>query len=164
MTVFFNILIFTAAYLLDTAKMFKFMSVFGISPNIVFVCVVCFCIFYGKERGLVLAIGMGLALDIVTAYPFGANALLFMAMVVICAITYDTIFERNLITTVVMVFVLSLGYNLLKYIFELFLSGEYNFLYVLWRYILPASVYNTLISPIVYWVVGKVYYRNERIF
>lgn len=164
MVIFLNLLIFIVAYLLDLAKVFSFISVFGIMPQVVFVCLVCFCIFYGKERGLVLAVGIGLITDFITASPVGSHALVFLAVSVVCGITYETVFEKNYFSAALTVFVLSFGYNVITYIFQIFMGREAGFLYATFRYILPTCVYNTVISPLLYFIIGKVYYRNERIF
>ena len=164
MVIFLNTLIFIIAYLLDTASAFDFISVFGVMPDFVFITLVCFCIFYGKERGLVLAIATGLITDMVTASTFGAHAIMFLATAVVCAVTYETIFEKNLWTALVTVFVLSFAYNTVTHIFGVFMGGEYSYFHSLWRYILPRCLFNVIITPLLYKIVGKVYYKNERIF
>ena len=164
MVIFLTVLIFIIAYFFDTAKALDFISLFGIMPDVVFVTVLCFCMFYGKERGLVLSVVTGLVTDIVTSSPIGAHALIFLAASVLCGITYETIFERNLWTALVTVFVMSLGYNVITFIFQVFMAGEHSFFYALWRYILPVCLFNTIITPLLYTAVGKVYYRNERVF
>lgn len=164
MVIFLNTLIFLFAYFFDTAKAMNFISVFGIMPDMVFVTLLCFCMFYGKERGLVLSIVVGLVTDMLTTSPLGAHALLFLAASVICGITYETIFERNIWTAMITVATMSLGYNLITFMFQMFAVGEHNFFYALWRYMLPICLFNTVITPVLYKVVGKVYYRNERIF
>ena len=164
MVIFLNTLIFIIAYFFDTAKVMDFISIFGIMPDMVFVTFLCFCIFYGKERGLVLSVTLGLITDMITSSPLGAHALLFLAAAVVCSITYETIFERNIWTAMITVATMSLGYNLITFIFQVFVAGEHNFFYALWRYMLPICLFNTVITPLIYKVVGKVYYRNERIF
>ncbi len=164
MVIFLNTLIFIIAYFFDTAKALDFISVFGIMPDTVFVTLLCFCMFYGKEKGLVLSVVAGLLTDLATSSPFGAHALLFLAASVVCGITYETIFERNLLTAMVTVFVMSFGYNVICFMFQVFAAGEHGFFYALWRYMLPISLFNTIITPVLYKVVGKVYYRNERVF
>lgn len=164
MIIFLNVLIFTVAYFFDTAKAFDFISIFGIMPDMVFVTLLCFCMFYGKEKGLVLSVVVGLITDLITSSPFGAHALIFLAAAVACGVTYETIFERTIWTAMVSVLVLSLCYNLITYLFQVFMMGEHSFFYALWRYILPVCLFNTIITPLFYKVVGKVYYRNERIF
>lgn len=164
MTVLLNVLIFLIAYLFDTAKAFGFISVFGIMPDMVFVALLCFCMFYQKERGLVLAVLLGFITDMVTTSPFGAHALIYVIASAVIGIIYETVFERNIWTALVSVFFVGLGYNIITYIFQVFLMGEYSFWYVLCRYILPGCAFNVIITPVFYWLVGKVYYRNERIF
>ena len=164
MVIFLNILIFLIAYFFDTAKALDFISIFGIMPDVVFVTLLCFCMFYGKEKSLVLSVMAGLITDLATSSPLGAHALLFLAASVVCGVTYETIFERNLWTALVTVFVMSLSYNLISYMFQLFAAGDRSFFYALWRYMLPISLFNTIITPVLYKVVGKVHYRNERVF
>ena len=164
MVIFLNTLIFVVAYFFDTAKAMDFISVFGIMPDVVFVTLLCFCMFYGKERGLVLAVAMGIVTDLVTSSPFGAHALLFLAASVLCGITYETILERNIWTSLAVVFVLSLAYNIVTFLFQAFVAGEHGFFFALWRYMLPTCLFNTIITPLLYKVVGKVYHRNERVF
>lgn len=164
MVIFLNTLFFVIAYFFDTAKALDFISVFGVMPDTVFVTLLCFCMFYGKEKGLVLSVAVGLLTDIVTSSPIGAYALLFLTASVVCGITYETIFERNLWTALVTVFVLSLGFNIITFMFQSFASGDRSFFFALWRYMLPTCLFNTIITPVIYTLVGKVYYRNERVF
>ncbi len=164
MVIVANFLIFFFSYLIDSAKAFEFISIFGITPQLVFISMVCFCIFYGKERGLVMAVSIGIITDIITVSPIGTNAIPFLGASVLCGITYETVFEKNLGTTLITIFALTLVYNVFTYVFQIFIRGEYTFLFALWRYILPTCVYNTLVAPAIYWITGKVYYRNERIF
>ena len=164
MVIFLNVLIFLFAYFFDTAKVFEFISVFGIMPDVVFVALICFCMFYGKERGLGMSVAAGIITDLISSSPVGAHALLFLAAAVVCAITYETVFEKNIWTAMVSVFVLSLAYNIITYLFQVFMAGDYNFLYAMWRYILPVCLFNTIITPVLYKIIGKVYYINERVF
>ena len=164
MVIFLNTVIFILAYFFDTAKSMEFISVFGIMPDMVFVTLLCFCMYYGKEKGLVLSVAIGLITDMVTNSPLGAHALLFLAASIVCGITYETVFERNVWTAMITIAVMSFGYNLIYFLFQMFTVGEHNLFYALWRYILPICLFNTVITPVLYKVVGKVYYRNERVF
>ena len=164
MTIFLNFLIFAFSYLFDSAKAFEFISVFGVMPQFVLVALICFCIFYGKERGLVMAVCMGFVTDFISASPIGAHALVYLAISVLCGITYETILEKNYFSAAVTVFALSFGYNIVTYIFQIFMGSEAGFWYSLVLYILPGCVYNTVISPLLYLLIGKVHDRNERIF
>ncbi len=164
MVIFLNVLMFLIAYLFDTAKALEFISVFGVMPDMVFVLILCFCMFYGKEKSLVLAVITGLITDLITTAPLGSHAILYVAATAICGIVYETIFERNIWTALVSVFALSLGYNIITYIFQMFVRGDYSFWYALIRYMLPVCAFNVIITPIIYKVVGKVYFKNERIF
>ncbi|MBQ3053752.1 MAG: rod shape-determining protein MreD [Clostridia bacterium] len=159
-----NILMFVACFLLDTTKIVDIISIFGIMPQFVFVLLLCFCIYYSKEKSLVLAVIVGLVTDIVTASPIGAYAVLFLGASVLCSVTYENIIERSLPSALAVIFVISSILNIITYIFQIFMGKDFAFMYCLWRYILPTGVYNVIITPALYWLVGKVYYRNERIF
>ena len=61
----------TIIYLFQTTMICK-LTVFGIMPDVVLVCVLCYSMIFGREKGFVAAVVTGLLIDFLTGAFFDA--------------------------------------------------------------------------------------------
>jgi len=145
MSIILNIILIVLVYVLQTTLM-PVISLWGITPNLVFIFVICFAMFNGREKGMIMALAMGLLLDMLTTYQFGLVTVLMTTAAVLTTTVFARVFSPNISTALVSVGVCNLGYNLLLVLgMSLFGQGHPIF-YDFFRIILPEAIYNMLLT------------------
>ena len=125
-------------------------EVFGVIPNLLLSCVVCYSLIKGDPKAIVFGIVCGLVLDFFGGRTVGINTLLCMYTALLCVLLHGGLFNNNALVAMLFVFVISLLYELLIYFFNIFIWGYRGIWYALVYKILFGSVYTALTALLIY--------------
>lgn len=131
-------------------------EIMGLVPNLLVVAVICYSLLKDTRPGLVFGIVCGLLLDFIGGRLVGVNTLLCLYIAYLCGLTSDRLFNNNVFVAVLFVVVMSLLYELVFYILNYTLWGNTDFVYALFAKIIPASVYNGLMTFIIYPIIYRL--------
>lgn len=77
MKFFLHYFIFIILFILQTT-LSRYISFFGVFPNLVFVYVICLCLIFSDVKSVILSTVAGLAIDLYGGIVIGFNALFYM--------------------------------------------------------------------------------------
>ncbi len=146
----------------------KWISIGGISPNLLLILPVVMGLMRGKTTGLVTGFLIGLLADFLYADLPGINALLYMWMGYLAGFTYQIFYDDNIRIPLLLVTGEDLLYNFCMYVVYFLLQGKLDFLFYLRRIIIPELLYTLILTAVIYRVFYLINYRlmnqatNER--
>ena len=139
------------------SSLFAAWKIGGVVPNIVTVCLICFSLYEDNWfAAAILGVISGLFLDTTGGTISGMNALLCMYLAIACSILSKRFFRGKFLVSVIFVFLMSLIYESLLYIFGFELWRNGNVLFSVFHIILPVSIYNTVIAIILYYPLKRI--------
>ena len=122
----------------------------GVTANLLLVLLACWAVIRGPKEVMVLIPVAGLFKDLITTDPVGASVLALMPIVFLAAIRERRPTESEFLPTVAVVAVASIAYNLLYLMALTAVGDEFSWLQMLGRVLLPAMLFNALLTPIFY--------------
>ena len=158
MNFFASVLLLFFTYIMQTTVA-DYLKLWGVKPDILLTVVLCYAIFEGKEKGVVMGLCAGLLLDFLWGRAFGVNTILFILLALLCAITADNVFHKNAMLAVLSVFIFSFVYGVLFAAVSFAFSGRGGMFYLLWRVAIPSAIYNTVLAIPVFALLGKLRVR-----
>ena len=121
-------------------------------PAISFIIAVSF--FSGMWRGITMAFLYGMFMDTVASGTVCFNTLTLTLVVLVCGVLITYFFNRNVSAIIVLGFIGSAGYFILKWFFLFLLRGVAGQEYYLFSFAIPSAIYTTIfIIPFYY--IGK---------
>ncbi len=143
-------------YILQSS-LFAAWKIGGVVPNTVAVCLVCFSLHEDDWFvAAVLGVISGFLLDTTGGAIMGMNALLCMYLSIVCSVLSKRFFRGKFMVSVIFVFLMSIIYEALLYIFGFELWRDAGVWFSLVYVILPVSIYNTVIAMILYYPVRSI--------
>ena len=125
-------------------------SILGVKPNLLIVFVIVVGLTNGSQTGTIVGFMVGLVMDSYSPTPVGVYALMGMYLGLVSGISNRSFFRDNYILTMVFVFLYTLAFETVIFIFVL--SAEYwqqgigsvfiNLLYSYKNFILLEAAYN----------------------
>jgi len=131
-------------------------ELFHVIPNLLFIFVVCYSLLKEDYSALIYAVLCGVILDLTGGRSIGINALLCTLAAYLCLSVSGNLFNNNLFVSMVFVFVLSLPYELLTYLFYFVIWGRGAFLYAIFLKIIPIAAYNFVCTMALYPLIKKI--------
>ncbi len=128
-------------------------EVFGVIPNLLFSCVVCYSLIKGDPKAIVFGIVCGLLLDFFGGRTVGINTLLCMYTALLCVMLHGGLFNNNALVAMLFVFVISVAYETIIYFFNIFIWGYRGIWHAFIYKVLPSSVYTALTALIIYPII-----------
>ncbi len=125
-------------------------EIFCVIPNLLLITTVSYSLKRGDYSGFFVGILGGLLLDITGARLIGLNTLLFSLLAYVCIMVSGNLFSNNALVSMVFVFLLTIPYEFFTYIFHFVIWNRGAFGFALWSKILPAALYNTIFTLILY--------------
>ncbi len=126
------------------------MTILGVQPDLVLLAVMSWTLLRGLVEGLVWAFVGGLWLDLLSGGPFGLSALTLVLVVFLLSLLEANLFREH----IVLVMMIAVGAGLLHgalYLLLLRLGGHpAATLAALWRIVIPAALYTSLLAPVVF--------------
>lgn len=145
---FTAVLIFALIVLQTTV--IRGVEIFHVVPNLLVVMVVCYSLLHEEYSALAVGAICGLLLDIHGGRTVGMNALLCTLLAYLCVCVSGNLYSNNSFVAMVFVLFLSVVYELVIYIFYFAIWGHGSFGYALLYKILPGSLYNSLVTILLY--------------
>ncbi|MBR2476506.1 MAG: rod shape-determining protein MreD [Clostridia bacterium] len=133
----------------------KEIAIFGISPMLVLVLVVCFSLMNDSIPSAIFAVIAGLLLDVAGNRAFGLNALMMMYLSLGVSTVGREFFQDTSRSAIILVFVGTLLYETVYFICNFLIFGSGHFWYMLWRVTLVEAVYNAILTILVYYYCNK---------
>lgn len=95
-------------YILQTTLLCK-LTVFGVMPDAVLVCVICYSMIFGREKGFAAAFIVGLLMDFLTGAFFGRHITTYLLSSVLESFLADNTFGKNFVTASIITLIVSLA-------------------------------------------------------
>jgi rod shape-determining protein MreD len=127
--------------------------VFGVSPNLVLIFLVCWTVVRGEQEAMIVVPIGGLCLSFVGSQPVGVALLAATPVLLLSELAVLRLTGSDLLLTLVLVFLSSLLYESVLLV-ALRLEGEtIGWLAAFLRVVLPTSIVSVLFTPPLYWFV-----------
>lgn len=127
----------------------RYIDIFGIAPNLIFVYVLCYAIYNFPVRSAVLCAVAGLIVDLYSGQYIGLNALLFMYIGIAVSHFTSTLIKKNVWTSALGVLVISLLYHTVILLVDYVIPGYSGFQYPFLRISIPTAVYDAVASLVI---------------
>lgn len=141
-----------------------FLGIMGVVPNILLAAAVSVALCSGSgKQALIYGLAAGAIYDIAWGRIFGLHALLFMYIAVAVYYAAGYVYKKNITVCVLFAFLASLLHDIIFFAVSFLLFGKGQFLYVLFRIIIPAAAYTAFIQIFVYMLVRKVNTAGDKL-
>ncbi len=95
-------------YIMQTT-LFGNLAVFGVSPDAVLVCVICYSMIFGREKGFIAAFVVGILMDFLTGLGFGRNLTVYLLSSALASVLAENTFGKNFLTAALITFIVSVA-------------------------------------------------------
>lgn len=141
-----------------------FLGIMGVVPNILLAAAASVVLCSNSPmQALIYGLASGVIYDLAWGRVFGIHALIFMYIAVSLYFAADYVYKKNITVCVLFAFLASLLHDIIFFAVSFLLFGKGNFLYVLFRIMIPAAAYTAFIQIFVYMLVKKVNRAGERL-
>lgn len=131
-------------------------EIFHVIPNLLLIFVICYGLLHDDYSTLVVGVICGLLLDINGGRVVGMNTLLCTVVAYLCIYVSGSLYSNTSVVAMLFVLIFSFFYELIVYIFYFAVWGHGGFLYAMFCKILPAGIYNSLVTIVLYPIVQKL--------
>ncbi len=126
------------------------LALWGVKPNLMLLVVVSWSLLRGTREGMIWGFIGGFCLDLFSGAPFGLSALALLIVSFFSGLGQATVFRTQVILPLVTVLGASLIYDFIFLLALSFLGYPVVWPDSLIRLVLPASLLNVLLTPLVY--------------
>ena len=144
---FVPLILFVALAQVATAPYFPLL---GVTANPLLVLLMCWAMVRGPRETMILIPLAGIFKDLITSDPVGASVLALLPVVPLAAMRERWPTESEFVPTLAVMAVASLSYDLLYMMVLTAVGDGPPWLQSPLRVLLPAALFNALITPIVY--------------
>ena len=138
------------ALALVQSTLLPLIAILGVQPDLVLLAVMSWTLLRGLVEGLVWAFVGGLWLDLLSGGPFGLSSLVLVLVVFLLSLLEASLFREHIVLVMMIAIGIGLSHGVL-YLLLLRLGGySVATLTALWRIVLPASLYTSLLTPVVF--------------
>lgn len=147
------------------ATLFQFLRIADVKPDFIIILVIAYAILEGGVYSTVIGLASGLLIDIMFGRILGVNAFSYMITGYLLGQAHDNVFKDSILPPALFNFAAVLIYQHL-YFFLMYMTGNllhegFSYTSILFRMILPQSLYNAVLGAIIY----RYYlYLNEKDF
>jgi rod shape-determining protein MreD len=142
--------LFIILFLLLQTTLMKYVTVYGVRPNLLIVFVILTALIRGNVEGGTVGFFAGLAADMLFGGLLGFHALMGMFTGIAAGSVNRRLFRENLLVAVFFTFVYSVLYEMVVYILNNIMGGNLDLVYPLTRIILPEAAYNCAAAVFIY--------------
>lgn len=140
------------------STLFDYIQILGIKPDIMLIFVVSAAFINGEYQGAAYGVLCGILQDCLFAPFIGINIFLYGILGFFTGLICKNFYKENLFVTITAVFVVTLLFNFMCFVFYALLQGNTDILFFAKTIFLPAAIYNCILALPVYAIV---YYFNE---
>lgn len=152
----FTILILMLNFIFQSTILQHF-KVLGVIPNTSLILVVIFALLKGKYNGAFTGLILGLFQDIFFGGVIGINAFIYFTIGYTAGLLDDKVFKENLVLPFLTILSSTVIYNIMYYLFMLFLSRDVSFIVMLKDILLKEMIYNSIVAIFIYKKILKHY-------
>lgn len=134
----------------------------GVRPDLVFLIALAWGMVRGSAEGAIVAFGGGLALDILSAFPLGGQALALLLTVVALSWLGAPFYRGNLLFPVAGAFLGTWAYHLLLLLLARLFGQAVAWGGTLRYEVLPLSLVEAALMLPVYWLLDRLDRRTRR--
>ncbi|HHW56918.1 MAG TPA: rod shape-determining protein MreD [Clostridia bacterium] len=144
------------------STLFKFIDIFGVKPDAVFILVMSFSLLNGAWEAIYLSLFAGLIQDILFNNALGVTTFSLLIVSYITGLLSKSIFRESSFVAFVFIFLGTLLYNLIAMFSMVLMKYQFNFVKDFMDIAMIQAVYNSMIVVFVYkYVVSFNKYVNE---
>ena len=138
---------------------FSRIKLLGVQPDILLLAVIFFSLFFDRETALEASVVAGLLRDAVSTGFFGSNAILFFMVAFFASLFRDKIYKEFFLAQICFVMAVAALFYLGGFFFKnLICPFALSFPEGLRWVILPAVVYTSIISPLAFFLLDKIFH------
>ena len=157
------IVAFLIIYFLQ-ANFFTWFTIAGVKPNLFIIYILFIGLFAGKKLGLILGIIFGLFIDIVIGRQIGISCVMFGIIGLLGEYLDKNFSKESRITIMLMIAGSTVIYELGCYIFNAITLDINVEIISFLKILLIETIYNLLISIVIYALIQKLGHALEEIF
>lgn len=157
------IVAFLIIYFLQ-ANFFTWFTIAGVKPNLFIIYILFIGLFAGKKLGLILGIIFGLFIDIVIGRQIGISCVMFGIIGLLGEYLDKNFSKESRITIMLMIAGSTVIYELGCYIFNVITLDINVEIISFLKILLIETIYNILISIVIYALIQKLGHALEEIF
>lgn len=151
------VLLMAALYILQSTP--HFLAVFGVKPNFVIPLAVAVAVYEGEFVGGLFGALAGVFCDFSSTTLFGFHAIIILVCCVAAGLLTIYLLRPTAVNFVILTGGTLLVQGLLDYLLNFYMWGYSSVEMVLTRRILPGIGYTLLLSPLLYWLTGRIFRR-----
>lgn len=160
-----NIKLFVWIFLLVIFQtvMSRYIAIKGIIPDVVFVFIISFVVLEKKfSYCLSVSLICGLLIDLLSSRGIGANIIAYSYSALVCYAIGEHFFKERLLFAVPMVFIMTYLGELVFYVLNYSVFKGIGIFELSELIIVPTTLYNAVITFIIYPLVKKTVYKGNR--
>lgn len=138
----------------------QYISIFGVTPNLIIAAVIAVALSSEPVEAAVLAAATGIVFDLMFGRVFGISTLLYMYLALLSRAMLEFMYEKTLISTMLITFVAALLYQSINFFLSFIIWGEGGFVFLFFRIILPCAAYTACLQIIIYYLNEKLPFTN----
>jgi len=136
----------------------------GIKPNFLLIYIIVYSLLNGSYEGAMIGFTAGFVQDLLTGKVIGIYALIGMLFGMAIGWSNKKIYKENFIVASLVIFIGTIVYELvIAATLGIQLFHQNNMLYALKFIVFPEALYNSIISIGVYWVIGLINKRTDKL-
>lgn len=128
----------------------------NVTPDLVFIVVICEGLLRGSERGALFGFVAGLFGDFLAGNIVGIGSLVRMLTGFVAGFFEQAVFKENFVLPIIAVFAGTLIFQSLEVGLHIAFGDNYRFWWIFFTGIIPLAIYNTILAPVIYWVMMRV--------
>ncbi len=149
MRILITILLVLVNFILQTT-LFPHFAIQGIFPNTALIIVTSYALLRGSKEGAFVGAGTGLLMDVFFHTYIGAYTLLYLLLGLLFGRSRQNFYRENYILPIIVCAIATVLYQAALYVTSFVFRGEGNFLYFLFRVLLPELVYTAILTVPLY--------------
>jgi len=141
------------------STLLDYFKVFNVKPDLMVIFIVSIALLRGNVEGAIIGFFCGLLQDMVTGKILGFYALLGLYLGLIIGSVNKRLYRENFLVIIFFTFISSVVYEFSVCLFNYFIIGKIDLLFSFEKIIFPESIYNSVVSVLMYIFVFKL---NDR--
>ncbi len=133
------------------------LSIFGVVPNTALIFIIFVSLNKGRYYGGFLGLAIGLIQDIIFGTTIGINGFIYFFIGFILGYLEEDVARDSIIMPAICSIFATIFYNFMYFLFMFFLSRGIPFGLIMKEILLVEIIYNTLLTIIVFKIMGKVF-------
>ncbi len=142
-------------YLLQTT-LFANLAILGVVPDIILVCLLCYTIIFGREKGFVCALITGFIIDLLTGDFFGRHILIYVFSSALADFLTGKLFGKNFLTAALITLIVSFLGGVVMAVYMYAAKIDRNIFYLMFQTSLLYAAYNAVISIFMFFPIESL--------